>query len=760
MTPRRLGPLALLCALAAAPTAPAADPPIVVERLRVGLSEVPTAGVFKEGTWTPVAVDLAAGPARFVGYLEVLSPDDDGTAVVARVPIDLKAKESRTYTTYLRPGVKAATFLARAVDESGRPQGKEKEESGPDWIESGQKVVALLGSPRGVDEIGALPSFATPNSPSGGSDLRVVRVRPPRGAMSPGSVPGRWYGYDVADVVILDTGDDAIMADLAGGGKAAALEDWVRQGGHLVVAGATKTQMLADNAILRRMLPAVPVESVTLNDLGALESYAGSARFGRNVKALSVARLEVAPGHSSTVLASTVGSTPTNLVVRGAWGFGRVTVLGLDTGLSPFADWPGARDLWVKVLDLKGRPANTPGAIPNGAFYQGGAHDIATVLQQSLERFPGVKLVPFGVVAAFVFLYILMIGPGDYFFLKKVLKRMELTWVTFPLIVVGVSTAAYLAAYAIKGSDLRVNKVDAVDIDQSGPGEPSLRGHSWISLFSPHNRDYGVAFDPKAVDADAAPTPAKGADRTALVSWFGSPEPILRGGNGAGLAGSPYRQVPDGEAEALEGVRVAIWSTKGFGARWSGTAAPAVDADLTPVGTDRLTGTVVNRLKVPMRNVWVAFGNQVFLLGDLAPGGSSTVELASNRVLATVLEEMTAGFQQMLTSNGGPRGYVPGPNGTWVPAGRMLAPASRSDTVRVAMFRDLMATRAGALASVPMRELDLTGHLALGRAVLVATVGGEGSTLRLSGNAYPPIIDHETVLRVILPLKPEAAEPK
>ena len=64
-----------------------------------------------------------------------------------------------------------------------------------------------------------------------------------------------------------------------------------------------------------------------------------------------------------------------------------------------------------------------------------GVSDLSTILRTALEQFPGVKLIPFGWVAFFIFLYILLIGPGDYFFLKKVLKRMELTWITFPTIV-------------------------------------------------------------------------------------------------------------------------------------------------------------------------------------------------------------------------------------------------------------------------------------------------------------------------------------
>ena len=117
------------------------------------------------------------------------------------------------------------------------------------------------------------------------------------------------------------------------------------------------------------------------------------------------------------------------------------------------------------------------------------------------------KLIPFGWVAFFIFLYILLIGPGDYFFLKKVLKRMELTWITFPTIVVTVSLLAYFAAYRLKGNDLLVNKVDVIDVDQAGG---LVRGRTLVSLFSPQNRDYNVGFVPvpPTLDGDVPPLAA------------------------------------------------------------------------------------------------------------------------------------------------------------------------------------------------------------------------------------------------------------
>ena len=102
---------------------------------------------------------------------------------------------------------------------------------------------------------------------------------------------------------------------------------------------------------------------------------------------------------------------------------------------------------------------------------------------------------------------------------------------------------------------------------------------------------------------------------------------------------SGYSYEPTGELERLENVRVPIWSTKAVTARWlgPGPGAPLVDADLRPVGTDRLAGTITNRQSFPLEDAILAFGKQVYLLGTLAPGATVRVELTSDRNLAGLL---------------------------------------------------------------------------------------------------------------------------
>jgi len=250
------------------------------------------------------------------------------------------------------------------------------------------------------------------------------------------------------------------------------------------------------------------------------------------------------------------------------------------------------------------------------------------------------------------FLYILLIGPGDYFFLKKVLRnRMELTWITFPTIVIAVSLGAYFAAYFVKGRDLRVNKVDVLDVD-SVTG--MARGSTFVNMFSPQNRDYDVTVVPRPLDQATAadgdgrpgdrsepqrgdggqggtPSPRSGRNRV-VVTWMGIPERSYGGmgntGSGRmGFGGGGYTSLPAGGSEMLQGVRIPIWSTKYLTARWFGPSVPMAESDLVPVGLDRVAGTVTNRLGVPMHDALLGVqqtrgGNS----GKIAPGQPVQIE--------------------------------------------------------------------------------------------------------------------------------------
>ncbi|MFI5458267.1 MAG: hypothetical protein ACHRXM_22785 [Isosphaerales bacterium] len=727
---------------------------VEVVNMRVGFdasmsTTLKSSNSFKIGTWTPVWVQLQGGSERFNGFMDLIAGDDDGTPTSFRIPVEVAANQAQSFTAYARPGSREPEFTVQLLDTDGRRVGGASQSMvtplAPAAIMPDETLLLMLGRPQGVEMIPALPGF---KGSTGGSSFNVRdEIVTARIDAQGGSLPGRWYGYDAARAVVVDTGDHATLAAL-GGLRGQPLVDWVARGGHLVIAVGANWQAVRDSA-LAPILPGLPSGQERVTSLEALDTFAGSTKqiTPPRTPPVLVTRLEGIKERGGKVLSKT-SNLP--LVVRGPYGFGRVTLVALDVDQKPFANWPDRALFWVRAIDLRPPAADQTGAgslVGGGgrAFNRVGVSDLSSQLRVALDQFPGVKLIPFGWVAFFIFLYILMIGPGDYFFLKKVLKRMELTWITFPTIVVTVSLVAYYAAYLLKGNDLLVNKVDVVDVDQQAG---LARGHTWISLFSPQNRDYTVRTIPMPLDRDAPPAapasagePARAPAGTEVVTtWFSVPEEQFGGMSSSSrrfsFGGGGYSYQPTGGVELLKDVRIPIWSTKCITARWFGPAAPLVDSDLQPVGTDRLAGTVSNRQSVPLEDAILVYGKQVYLVGTLAPGATVRVALTSDRNMSGHLKDNLPHYLS---------------NQPW---NRDLK-IDRAELLLAVMFHDSESTLASehVLANGPLHDLDLTGQLALQRPMLVARINRPGARLDLDNVPSPPKIDQMTLVRIILPLK-------
>ncbi len=476
-------------------TSLAADPP-KVEAMRLGFG--PEA-MYRQATWTPVWVDVRGGSDPGIILVELIAPDDDGVLVRQRQPVRLQAGELKTVAGFVRPGLLDAEIRARLLDEDGNPLGRPFVLSPKERLEPYSLLVLTAGKISGVKE---MPSIARFRGATGTSPELVVKPLE-------GRWPEAWYGYEGVEAVVLETSDPQTLKPLQGP-AGQALRTWVRQGGHLVVALGPGGAQEQTEEVLGEMLPASAEGSVRLTDLGSLESFAGSGQTTSGhplTPPMTVTKLQGWDERGGVPLASAL-ATP--LVVKGPYGLGTVTVVGIDVASEPFAGWKDEKFFWDKVLGIPGQSSGLEGITggTGGALIESGPSDLSARLHRALEAFPDVWLVPFGWVAFFIFVYILLIGPLDYLFLRKVVKRMELTWVTFPLMVVAVSALAYAGAYSVKGNSLRVNKVDALDYDQT---TGAVRGSSWLTVFSPQNRDYDVSMTPLGPNLDGKDARESGA---------------------------------------------------------------------------------------------------------------------------------------------------------------------------------------------------------------------------------------------------------
>lgn len=713
---------------------------IEIERIQVGVA-APERTVVRVGAFNPIRADLKNGPEAFTGELQFVTDDPDGVEVVYSSPIRLRPGQVTTVTGLVAPGQLMPRILARVADENGRKAGNSSELSldGLTVLEASIRTVGVLGVASGVEQLPGVPGLTTA-SRAGQKDLEVIRL-------SAQQFPARAEALEALDTIVLDTSDPAVLAALDAG-RAGAMKTWVANGGHLVIVAASQAQTLLDSS-LKDILPALPAGSERSFDLGALESLIGSTSplVGAG-RALTVTRFENMSERFGMAVDS---ASATPLIVRGSNGFGRVTLIGMDVHDGPFAAWKDRPLFWVKALDLRRVVSDslvgTGGKDPlaaGGSFFRATAGDLAGVMRSALDQFEGLKVVGFGVVVSLILAYLLAIGPGDFLLVRFGLRKPEWTWLTFPLIVLAVTSGAFIMSFRMKGQDLRVNKVDILDLDYV---HRVSRGTTVASVFSPINGDYTFEHAPATVKngkpVSAEPAATAGAAKFRKLNWYDSPDDALGGSarpTTLSLTNSNYRYGGQGGTSTLEGLRIPIWSTRTLTGQWLTpelTMNP-VRADLLRTGTDRVAGRLTNLLDEPLTDAILVYQSQVYDLGTIAPGASVTVNPSRTQNLTGYLDRFSSGQFQ----NQGP---------VWAATARAKLP-------RLMMFHDSGPASLRTITNGPMNRLDLSGQLSLNRPMLVARVARPGSVLSMIGVAGldRARIDQNTILRCILPLSSES----
>jgi hypothetical protein len=627
---------------------PAADLPVRITGTQVGLpltgktDTAQSSYLTRFACWAPVYVEFelttaVAEPAELA--IETPDPDEIGTTLTVPLKLhDLPAGKRIAAAdvgsiAYVRPaGVGEVTITVRQAN-GGKPLSEPFRVRGLRPRDPLAYVMLTLGP--------LIPGFELPRPIVGTQDagpgLRGGRVEATE-ISSVNQLPDQWFAYAAADLVVLNTapGSDEFLTRLFGEkaspgdrAKREALTEWVRRGGRLLVTVGANAELVSKLSALQDLLPETvnpgqPSRQASSLALSwtAREATAATSTLSSALRTKSgtfpIANLVPKPDRPARILIPTkerLKDPREAVAVQNALGLGRVTVVAFDLDRPPFTDLTERPEFWDWVLREGG--ANRASAGSDGKAKPGQAglteeeDEVAVALRSHTDTFESVPVISFGWVAVLIVLYILLIGPIEYYVLKRILGRLELTWITFPIIVLTVSLAAVFSARSLKGNELKINKLDVIDVD---PASQRLYGTTWFTIFSPRIENYTLGVSP-GEGWSAAFDPAG-----STVGWVGAP----RGGR-ASLLRRSYQYHP-GE-NGLENVPIQVWSTKSFVANWSARlpadkpAAALVESRLEHPPADRssVAGTFVNRLPIPVLTDCVAFyGGQAFPI----PGGS------------------------------------------------------------------------------------------------------------------------------------------
>jgi hypothetical protein len=756
---------------------------------------------YKVGLWTPVYVTLFGGAQGIekkgdaVPYVEIETVDSEDVGTRIRFPVQVKPLDTVTVMGYVKTGrsghgSEELKVTLHANDREFTHPLDNRSTLNIDahlYLTLGAK---LDGLHRAVRKIGKQGDEK--------EDDAAFEQHNPRNVVFEDKVerlPDVWYGYSSVDMMILSTENAAFLTGLNNQpAKVKAIAQWVRRGGRLVVPIAHLNQQqvhaLLSNPAWDPPIPVVPPALGANNGMAPmLPSLPTVATWGAvqgdplrfpdaKTHPVKIATLDpglVHPGDWSVEIESEESSGKIPLIAHVRYGLGKITYFAFSLEDPLFRQWNG-RDQFLQTMIYKLAP-RAPAQVEDQRFAGRGRDntDMSTELLAQLDNFD-VKVIPFGYVALFIVLYILVVGPLDFFLLKYVFKRMEWTWITFPVVVLAVSVIAYFAAYALKGRDLKINKVDVVDFDMRTSGDKNVHayGHTFFTILSPRIQNYTIGVEPNTEFWGETSGKVRSVD---LLGWMGRPSggPHEMGRSGSsGFFRKPYTFRED--ARGVEGVPIPVWTSKAFSATWEEPLPkPPFVAKLKfhtkDVGLLKISGAIENHLGVDLVDVWLLYSNHCYPIA----GGLKSIKNGGKSVDIKMNAPAAKEFDTWATLGGDaqePRAWSSNPTNLM----KRILFQERVDTqhvVRNHLLRPLdvgwriqdepggiavdRRTREAILfarvrfASGPAEELTKDSQTPLPTKIWLGRIPGDGETpLKLSGH-----LNQETYIRVFLSVEPE-----
>jgi hypothetical protein len=717
---------------AAAQDAKEAPAALEVKSVAIGFD-----GHYKVGHWTEVRIAFTnSSPQPLTGQLILSTEDGDG----------LRARYTSPEPVTLAPGETTPSQLVKFGRAGGDLQIEFRSDDDPDasrviatrTFRAGELGTALGSTSELVVTIGTDVDVAT------ALDQRTQSVRRETHALvvALDQLPQHALGWDAVDVAVLATSE--LTAEQFPETSRAALVQWIVLGGRAVLSvGEAGETMFGENGLLTALAPG-PLDRVApQRRTAALESYSGSVqRLDDGSRRLSLAQTLFASVRGRVDAAEgTIAEQTQPLVIHYPVGLGQVSLLTVDLDRPPLANWAGRTTLLARMLAMhqageRGRGQLREAKLPAQLGYQ----DLSGQLRMALEQFSGTSLVSFSFVAILVVAYILLIGPGDYFFLKYVLQRMQATWFTLALVSIGFLVLAWWLSTRLKSPDIALNQAEVIDLDLAAG---VARGSVWTHLYSPTTAAYTLSPQvnlPGATNASPLLATSGG-----VLAWQGLPGRGLGGLDGRAaptLFELPYDITTGASANTpppqIAGLPIQAAATRSFVTRWWRPADIQFPSTLATTKEGLLNGQFEFTLDLPLDDCLLFYDDWLYRIPGKMQRGR-VVEISE---------------------------FDTGRNLTWhltqkhvVDAKDIITPWNGRDK-DVARVLEIMLfhEEAGGDSYTGLTHryyswLDLSDHLHTGRAVLIGRAPQRVTTMTSDEHDLAEKYDQSwTVYRIVLPV--------
>ena len=518
-------------------------------------------GVCKDNHWFPVRITVENKGADLNARVQVSADDVRGGQLVYASDISLPNTSRKELFLYVSPAGLGTKLTASVMD------GNRTLITTPVSINcypSNTLIIGLL-----ADDLSAFDALKQATALSGST--QVVRLQL-------ADLPGQSQGWEALDALVvsgLDMG--AISA-----AQRSALRAWLTGGGKLLIAGGPGWQNAAGG--LHEFMPIDVAGTQNVDGLSELQNYFRSPIPLDGQIVLAVGRVHP----EATVLVEQDGLP---VLVQQSVGFGAVYYLAADPGLQPLSSWAGLKDVYSHLLGDRSLDPSWAGA----------GWD-PSLSNRALSALPVLGIPPAFYVMGLLGLYVLIIGPLNYFVLRRI-KRQELAWITIPALVIAFTGLGYFSGFLIRGTRPVLNRLSAW---QAWDGVALAQGHALVGLYSPGRTKYVL----------------QSGDSFLAYPFDGGDQPIQTNQGWTSLQQGTETLVPDLLVESGGMNTTALAG--------SGAALTFRDDLVIYLGNTApfLTGKITNTSKYALRNAILVTPNDSRNLGDFLPGDSKQVQVS------------------------------------------------------------------------------------------------------------------------------------
>ncbi len=564
--------------------------------------------IIPEASWFPMVCEIKNDGPSFNGTIE-LTPGNYNPGQTRRVSVELP---TGTLKRLVIPVFSASrgysTWDIRLLDERGKVRSEQTGLRARKQASAGMPLVGALAR-----TAGGVPVLAP-------TKMQQADLQPSSARLQPPIFPDNPLVLEGMDTLYLNSEK---ASDLRAT-QVEALHAWLHAGGHLIIA-VEQIGDVTGTPWLKNLFPCELKEARTLTNHIEFQNWLKTASsqsrvdFGNNNSSVRNQRnrpitqenIEASnpfadlPDHiafEATEMQIMTGSVREGevvvqqddlpLVVTASRGRGRVSALMFSPEREPFRTWKNLPAFWAKLAEVPGsyyvsNEAGRPGGWSSDGIFG------AMLDSKQVHKLPVEWLLLLLIV------YLVVIGPLDQFWLKKIGRPM-LTWITFPCYVVFFSLLIYFIGYKLRAGESEWNEIHLVDVLSSGT-HAELRGRTYASVYSPSNQRYTLEGQQK----------------------FSTLRGEFVGNWGGGQSSEKATVLQSGDNFKAE-IFVPVWTSQLFVNDWWQPASPPLNVAVTPQG-DRWSVKAENRTDRKLTDAKIIIDNTIMNLGEISGGETKTV---------------------------------------------------------------------------------------------------------------------------------------